>query len=265
MTIDTSAWKTNDYEWKQKREEQWPFFERWFIKNNPCERSDVFKMRLINAKKYYDEGFLDEKIECSGDDWLPLVGFRNTLPLHANLTPNAFRQLLNYPGFRNYGLKGSFGAYYLTRVNHLDLINAGVLQESFILAILEGAYGHSLDEAGEILGFDPKKKYLEVFKSIGGKIISYCTDGESDTTTYDIACYMLPFYIETLSKLTDEEARQCDLRFSTILKSKKRIGDLDLVEDPRRRELIERYYTGTQSCLASMTPYMRENIQQLFE
>lgn len=91
---------------EKNREEQWPVFERWFIKNNPSERSDFFKMRLINAKKYYDEGFLDEKIECSGDDWRPLVGFHNTLPLHANLTPLAFRQLLNYPGFRHYGLKG---------------------------------------------------------------------------------------------------------------------------------------------------------------
>lgn len=134
-----------------------------------------------------------------------------------------------------------------------------------MLALLEGAYGHSLDEAGEILDFDPKTQYLEVFKSVGGKILSYCTDGESDATTYDIACYMLPFYLETLSKLTDEEARQCDLRFNTIAKAKKRIGDLDLVEDSRRREFIERYLAGTQSYLDSMTPYMRENMQRLFE
>lgn len=76
---------------------------------------------------------------------------------------------------------------------------------------------------------------------------------------------MLPFYLETLTKLTDEEARQCDLRFNTILKAKKKLSDLDLVEDLKRREFIERYFSGTKSRLDSMTPYMRQNMQQLFE
>jgi hypothetical protein len=265
MTIDTSAWIINDPEWKRNREEQWPVFERWFIKNNSCERSDVFKMRLINAKKYYDEGFLDEKIECSDDDWRPLVGFRNTLPLHANLTPQAFRQLLNYPGFRHYGLKGSFGAYYLTRGNHLDLINAGVLQESFILAILEGAYGHSLNEAAEILGFEVKSKCYEVVHSVGPLLYAYYFSDDQDKLTYETANFMLPLYLEALEKITDKEAEDCDFIFAQHVKRKKKYYDGNLVDVPERVEFMKRLLKGIEDRWNGITPVAREKLKGLFE
>ena len=252
MTIDTAAWKINDPEWQKMREEQWPVFEKWLTLYYNSDEDRSLSGSLLNARIFYDSGVLDKNMEVYGSS----VGYEAAIVLHPSLNVESSRAIIYF--YYNHGkrndLKGYFRPYFLARLRYLDLINAGVLSEDFMLALLEGAYGHSLGEAGEILGFDPKTQCLDVFKSVGGKILGYCTDGESDTTTYDIACYMLPFYLETLLKLTDEEAHQCDLRFRTILKSKTRIGDLDLVEDTKRREFIERYFTGTQSRLDAMTP-----------
>ena len=265
MILETSAWKIHDPEWVKKREEDWPVFERWLIGWYSVREGRLLDPSMVNAKKFYFSGELDLDVEVRGS--IQGVTYEAATILVPDLTVANARWLINfyYTHGKREDLKGYFRHYFLERLRYLDLINSGVLSEEFMLALLEGAYGHSMDEAGEILGFDPKTQYLEVFKSVGGKLLGYCTDGESDATTYDIACYMLPFYLETLSKLTDDEARQCDLRFSTILKSKKRIGDLDLVEDSKRREFIERYYTGTQSLLTSMPPYMREKISPLFD
>ena len=78
MTIDISAWKINDREWKRKREEQCPTFEKWFLSSNASyerERKGILEKCLVNVKRFYDEGFLDEKIENPDEDWPTSVGF----------------------------------------------------------------------------------------------------------------------------------------------------------------------------------------------
>lgn len=265
MTIDTSAWKINDPEWQRKREEQWVVFEKWFIKYNPSERPDVFKKRLVNAKKYYNKGFLDEKIENPDEDWPTSVGFWNTLPLHANLTPLAFQELLNYPGFSHSCIKGGFGEFYLMRGNHLDLINAGVLQESFILAILEGAYGHSLNEAAEILGFEVKSKCYEVVHSVGPLLYAYYFSDNHDKLTYETASFMLPLYLEALEKITDKEAEDCDFIFAHHVKRKKKYYDGNLVDVPERVEFMKRLLKGIEDRWNGITPVAREKLKGLFE
>ena len=263
MTIDTSVWKIYSPEWKQEREEQWPIFNRWLTQYYDSDKDRSLSGSLSNAKIFYDSGMLDKNTENFGSS----VGYEAALALHPSINAEAVRELTNfyYTHGKRSDLKGHFRHYFLERLRYLSLITSGALSEKFMLALLEGAYGKSLDEAAEILGFDPKKSYLDVFRSVGGKLLTYAREGENDSTTYDIACHMLPFYLETLTKLTDEEARQCDLRFNTILKAKKKLSDLDLVEDVKRREFIERYFSGTKSRLDSMTPYMRQNMQQLFE
>lgn len=268
MTIDISAWNINDLEWKRMREKQWPFFERWFLLRNESyerEKKGILKECLINVKRFYDEGFLDEKIENPDRDWPTSVGFWNALPLYPNLTPSAFRELLNYSGFKKYSLKGSFGAYYLMRSPHLDLIEAGVLPESYVLVLMEGAYGHSMDEAGEILGFDPKTKYLEVFKTLGEKLFGYFYSGESEAMTYDIAIYMLPFYLDALSMMTNEEAHRCDFDFRSDLKTKRIVYGTGAVTDAKQLSFMESLLGGIQSRLDVMAPYTRENMLRLLE
>lgn len=225
----------------------------------------ILEKCLVNVRKFYDEGFLDEKIENPDEDWPTSVGFWNALPLHPNLTPLAFRELLNYPGFKKSSLKGSFGGFYLMRGNHLELIEAGVLPESYILTILEGAYGHSLDESAEILEFEVKSKYFEVVHSVGPLLYAYYFSDNHDKLTYETANFMLPLYLEALGKITDKEAEDCDFIFAQHVKRKKKYFDSNLVTVPERVEFMKKLLKGIQDRWNDITPVAQEKLKGLFE
>lgn len=51
MIIDTSFWKINDPEWKLKREEQWPFFKKWFLSHNASYEREKKNFRKVLGKR----------------------------------------------------------------------------------------------------------------------------------------------------------------------------------------------------------------------
>jgi hypothetical protein len=263
MILDTSAWKIHDPEWVKKREKDWPVFKKWLTEYYGSDEDRSLSGSLSNAKHFYDSGMLDEKAEGYGSS----VGYEAALALHPNFTVKAAHELINFYFIygKRYDLKGYFRHYFLERLRYLDLINSGVLSEDFMLALLEGAYGHSMDEAGKILGFDPKTKYLEVFKTLGEKLFGYFYSGESEAMTYDIATYMLPFYLDALSMMTDDEAHRCDFDFRSDLKTKRIVYGTGVVTDAKQLSFMESLLGGIQSRLDIMAPYTRENMQRLLE
>ncbi|MBK8187299.1 MAG: hypothetical protein IPK77_08695 [Cellvibrio sp.] len=261
MTLDTSAWKINDPEWVKQREEKWLIFEEWLYRLYSSLDGALVSESMRNAKIFYDTGVLNKDVEG-----LPgRVGLERVFVLAPSLNSNYFKELRKF--YYLYGnrkdLKGSFHQYYLGYSENKELIGK-VLPSDFMLQLLRSAYGNSLAEAAQILEFEVDKVCLGLFQDSGKKLFSYFTKGDQGYPG-DMARHMLPFYIEAMIRLTEEEARTCDPYFESIVRLKKEKYDKGVVSDPDRLAFMQNWLDGMKAGLNEMAPHTRESLKSLFE
>jgi hypothetical protein len=263
MTIDTSAWKINDTTWIKQREEKWPIFEGWLIENYSSDKDRSIDGSLKSAKLFFQMGVLDKTIEDHGPS---SVGFEAAIALHPKLNPDDVKKMIDFYCVhgRRGDLKGHFRQYYLSGFRYEALIQKGALPKDFMLQYLKGAYGNSLTEASQILEFEVDKVCLGLFRDLGKKLFSYFTKGDQGYQG-DMARHMLPFYIEAMVRLTEEEARSCDPYFESIVRLKREKYDEGVVSDPDRLAFMKNWLDGMRAGLDKMAPHTRESLKVMFE
>jgi len=265
MTIDTSAWKINDLEWVKKREEEWPIFERWLIKSYTPREGRLLDPSMKNAKNFYFSGVLDKNLEARGS--VQGVTYEAAVILFPDITAGSVRELINFyfiQGKRE-DLKGYFRHYFLERSRYLDLINSKVLSEDFMLALLQAAYGNSLEETAEFLEFNLKSQYFEIVYSLGPLLYVYYFKDDQDNLNSKTANFLLPLYLQALININDEEAERCDYIFEQHVKRKKKYFDGNLVALPERVEFMKKLLKGIEDRWKKITPVAREKLKGLFE
>ncbi|MBK8187298.1 MAG: hypothetical protein IPK77_08690 [Cellvibrio sp.] len=261
MTLDTSDWKINDPEWVKQREEKWPIFEEWLYRLYSSLDGALVSESMLNAKIFYDTGVLNKDVEG-----LPgRVGLERVFVLAPSLNSNYFKELRKF--YYLYGnrkdLKGSFHQYYLGYSENKELIGK-VLPSDFMLQLLRSAYGNSLTEAAKILEFDVEKVCLGLFKNLSDKILLYYVFGNSSFNG-DVARFMLPFYLETITWLKDEDEQECDFYFNTMIEIKKEEYDLNTVSDINRVEFMKYFLEAIEKNLVNTRPWVQQKLSPLFD
>ncbi|MCC2667476.1 MAG: hypothetical protein K0S63_1392 [Gammaproteobacteria bacterium] len=265
MIIDTSAWKINDSKWVNKREEDWSIFERWLNKWYSAQEGRLLESSIKNAKNFYFNGVLDKDFEARGS--IQGVSYEAAVILFPDITTESVREVINFyfvQGKRE-DLKGYFRHYFLERSRYLDLINAKVLSEDFILVLLQAVYGASLEETAGFLEFDLKSQYFEVVYSLGPLLYAYYFKDDQDNLTCKTANFLLPLYLQALININDEEAERCDYIFEQHVKRKKKYYNAGLIADPDRLQFMEKLLAGVKSHWADLAPVARKKLSGLFE
>lgn len=265
MTLDTSAWKINDPEWVKQREEKWPIFEAWiaswYSQFDLKENQDLAK-NISNSRRFFFEGFLNVEYENGPNK----VGHEIALALVPVLNADIFKDLTNY--YFNfcgrYDLKNNFRGYFLNFDRYRELIKNNGVPHDFMLRLLRSAYGNSLTEAAKILEFDVEKVCLGLFKNLSDKILLYYVFGNSSFNG-DVARFMLPFYLETITWLKDEDEQECDFYFNTMIEIKKEEYDLNAVSDINRVEFMKDFIQSLKLTLVNARPWVNKKLLPLFE
>ena len=134
-----------------------------------------------------------------------------------------------------------------------------------MLALLEGAYGRSLEEVAEILGFKVEDQCFQIVYNLGPILFAYFFSENHDKLTYQTADFLLPLYLQALVKINDKEAENCDFIFAQHVKRKKKYFDGNLVAVPERVEFMKRLLKGIEERWEDITPVAREKLKGLFE
>jgi len=260
--IDIAPWKTNDDEWKAKRDAEWPVFENWLAKKYSQESDRLLKESIDKSKIFYDHGIFDDASQYHA---YRNVTFYESLTLHPALTSSALREIMCIEIFLKQSLKGYFGRFYLLKPQYTQLIEKGFLPVDFILTLLKGFYGCSLYDAAKILEFEPKAQAFNVVDNLGPTLFAYFFADTHEYLTADTATYMRPFYLEALPLLTEEEAEKCDFIFKQHVKRKLKFYDSGKVKDPIRRKFMEELLKGIKASWSDLNPIVQEKLSPLVD
>jgi hypothetical protein len=263
MTIDISAWKTNDPKWVKSREEKWPIFERWANNEwrNTKEKVNLAE-RFRSAKLFYFTGTLHQNVHSDIEE----LSFEVMLALLAAPAPDQIRCLVDSYDIRYKGLgfKGAFSSFYLGLKPYEALIEKGALPADFRLTVLKGLYGSSLAEAAQILEFDVKGITSYTFDLLADALLNFYLRGESKVNS-DVAHYLLPFLLDMFVVLNDKVQQEVGRLGDAIAILKSDFYDKKSVTDPVRVAYFEQFLAGLRERLPEIGPVLREKLLPIFQ
>lgn len=258
--IDTSYWKQNDLGWLKTRDQRWPVFSEWLTDQLSQSSDRDLLQSLQKSKIFYDTGLVDPPSLYSA---LKNVPYYAMLALHPAISEKSVREIINLDVFKGLSLKGGFNKYYCLKQTFTYLLEKDVLPEHFMLTLIRGFYGSSMEEAAKILEFNPRDEYCDVAYNLGLALFGYFFNSPHEYFTYETAHHMLPFYWESLENLTEEEAKKCDFCFKKHIKVKTKLYDSGEVSDPTRRKFMEELLAGIRARRSNMSPAVQERLAPL--
>ena len=131
------------------------------------------------------------------------------------------------------------------------------------MQFLKGVYGNSLTDAAQILEFEVEKVCLGLFRDLSDKLLLYYIFGDSSFNG-DVARFMLPFYLDCLTKLKNEHEAQCDFYFNTLIEIKSEEYDLQTVTDIKRVEYMKDFLEAIKENLVNTRPWVQRKLSPLF-